>query len=201
MPRISELPALAQATSGDVIPIVDDSGNITKKVTANKIVPDGSVVTNQLANNAVTTAKIDTATFIQAERRFPGANTSSGYSVAALGSAISGSTYGSGIFTVATDGSITIAKKCIITITWGAYINGTGSAGFMWIINKNSTSIDTNYQTGMGYSGTTDFRYGSVTLSLLAVPGDVFRVGYYKSVATDTNTTRDGLSVSAIAVN
>lgn len=59
MPRISELPALAQATSGDLIPIVDDAGNITKKVTADKVVPDGSVVTNQLANSAVTTAKID----------------------------------------------------------------------------------------------------------------------------------------------
>lgn len=58
MPRISELPALAQATSGDLIPIVDDSGNITKKVTANKVVPDGSVVATQLASNSVTTAKI-----------------------------------------------------------------------------------------------------------------------------------------------
>lgn len=58
MPRISELPALAQATSGDIIPIVDDSGNITKKVTANKVVPDGSVVAAQLASNAETTAKI-----------------------------------------------------------------------------------------------------------------------------------------------
>lgn len=58
MPRITELPALAQATSGDIIPIVDDAGNITKKVTANKVVPDGSIVTNQLANGAVTTAKI-----------------------------------------------------------------------------------------------------------------------------------------------
>lgn len=58
MPRISKLPALAQATSGDVIPIVDDAGNITKKVTANKVVPDGSVVSTQLANGAVTTAKI-----------------------------------------------------------------------------------------------------------------------------------------------
>lgn len=58
MPRITELPALAQATSGDVIPIVDDAGNITKKVTANKVVPDGSIVAGQLASNAVTTAKI-----------------------------------------------------------------------------------------------------------------------------------------------
>ena len=59
MPRISELPALAQATSGDVIPIVDDAGNITKKVTADKVVPDGSVVTDQIADGAVTAAKID----------------------------------------------------------------------------------------------------------------------------------------------
>ena len=58
MPRITELPALAQATSGDVIPIVDDSGNITKKVTADKVVPNGSVTNSQLANDAVDTAQI-----------------------------------------------------------------------------------------------------------------------------------------------
>lgn len=39
MPKISELPALAKATSEDLIPIVDDAGNITKKVRAADSVP------------------------------------------------------------------------------------------------------------------------------------------------------------------
>lgn len=43
MPKISELPALAKATSEDLIPIVDDAGNITKKVRAADAVPDKAV--------------------------------------------------------------------------------------------------------------------------------------------------------------
>lgn len=145
--------------------------------------------------------KIDFTTLMQMERRLPAVHNASGYSVAALGSAISGSTYGSGIFTMATDGSITVNKKCLLTINWSAYIAGTGSAGFMWMINKNSTIFPTNSLAGTGYSGTTDFRYNSATVSVLAVPGDVFRVGYYKSINADTDITRDGCSVSAIAIN
>lgn len=141
---------------------------------------------------------------MQTERRLPGANTSSGYSVAALAaSAVSGSTYGSGIFTMASTGTITIVKKCIVNIDWSAYINGSGSAGYMWIINKNNSdiSIAANHIQGTGYSGTTDFRWNSVSVQLLAAPGDVFRVGYYKSNTADTDTTRNGCTVTAMAVN
>lgn len=162
----------------------------------------GTVPTDALQALAVTAPKIDFSTFMQTEARLPATNGVSGYSVAALNaSPKSGSTYGSGIFTMGTDGTITVAKKCIITITWSAYIEGTGSAGFMWLINKNNTTINNNLQAGTGYNATTDFRYNSVTVSVLAVPGDVFRVGYYKSIAVTTATDRDGCSVSAVAVN
>lgn len=161
-----------------------------------------TVATAALQALSVTAAKIDFSTFMQTEARFPGSNGVSGYSVAALNAAAkSGSVYGSGIFTMAADGSITVIKKCIITITWSAYIEGTGAQGFMWLINKNSTTINTGLQAGTGYSGTTDFRYNSATVSVLALPGDVFRVGYYKSVGVTTATDRDGCSVAATAVN
>jgi hypothetical protein len=146
--------------------------------------------------------KINFATIVQTERRLPASNSSSGYSVASLSSsAIDGSSYGSGIFTLAADGSITIIKKCLITISWAAYIEGTGSAGFMWLINKNSSTINTNLLAGTGYNGTTDFRYNSVSVSVLGIPGDVFRVGYYKSVGVTTATDRDGCAVSATMLN
>jgi len=195
--KITDLTNKATAASADIVPIVDPTDNTTKRTTVAGL---ATAMATSLPAAGVKAASIDFATFIQAERRLPAAHTASGYSVAPLGAAISGSTYGSGIFTVATDGSITIIKKCLLTIDWCAYINSTGSAGFMWLINKNSTSIDLNRVAGTGYSGTTDFRYNSVSISILAAPSDVFRVGYYKSIAIDTDITLNGCSVSALAL-
>lgn len=51
--KITDLPTLTSADSDDLVPIVDISGNVTKKVTAGGIVP----------NRAITKAKIDSTTF------------------------------------------------------------------------------------------------------------------------------------------
>lgn len=58
MPKISELPALAKATSEDLIPIVDDSGNITKKVRAADSVPANSVNEQAVTDGSIAPAKL-----------------------------------------------------------------------------------------------------------------------------------------------
>lgn len=62
MPKISGLPALAKATNDDLLAIVDDAGNITKKVTrgdfiAGEPLPANSVDTQAIADASVTPAK------------------------------------------------------------------------------------------------------------------------------------------------
>lgn len=56
--RITDLPELIQADSGDFIPIVDSSMNVTKRVAAEKILPNTTVLTENLAPGAVTSEKL-----------------------------------------------------------------------------------------------------------------------------------------------
>lgn len=60
--KITDLPQLTVADAGDLIPIVDSSANITKKVPASGVVPDGAVTTTKIADEAVTAAKINFTT-------------------------------------------------------------------------------------------------------------------------------------------
>ena len=66
MPRISQLPALTTADNADEIAIVDVSASKTKKITRGDLVksplPNNSVTTAAIANNAVTADKLDSAT-------------------------------------------------------------------------------------------------------------------------------------------
>ncbi|NDZ93353.1 hypothetical protein G3I13_02070 [Streptomyces sp. SID6673] len=59
--KITDLPALTVADDTDLFPIVDVSGNVTKKVVRTGLVPDGSVSTAKLANSSVTVAKMATS--------------------------------------------------------------------------------------------------------------------------------------------
>lgn len=52
--KITDLPTLSSADSDDLVPIVDVSGNVTKKVPASGLVP----------NKTVTKTKLDSATFV-----------------------------------------------------------------------------------------------------------------------------------------
>ena len=67
MPRISQLPSLTTADNADEIAIVDVSASTTKKITRGDLLkaplPNNSVTTAAIANNAVTAPKIDSATF------------------------------------------------------------------------------------------------------------------------------------------
>lgn len=58
--KITDLPALTTATPGDLLPIVDDSGSVTKKVTVDGLIATGSITTAKLADGAVTNAKVTT---------------------------------------------------------------------------------------------------------------------------------------------
>lgn len=51
--RVTDLPELIQADSGDYIPIVDSSMNVTKKVAAEKVLPNASVEMNRLNGGSV----------------------------------------------------------------------------------------------------------------------------------------------------
>lgn len=68
--KITELPTLSSADNDDLIPIVDISGAVTKKVTASGLgaaaiagAPNGSIVTQKLADGAITSNKIDFVSF------------------------------------------------------------------------------------------------------------------------------------------
>ena len=68
MPRISQLPSLTTADNADEIAIVDTSASTTKKITRGDLLkaplPNNSVTTAAIANNAVTAGKLDLTTFI-----------------------------------------------------------------------------------------------------------------------------------------
>lgn len=55
--KITDLPQLTVAEAGDLIPIVDSSANITKKVPASGIVPDGSLTEIKYQDGSVTPKK------------------------------------------------------------------------------------------------------------------------------------------------
>lgn len=55
--RITDLPELVQADSGDFIPIVDSSMNVTKRVAAEKVLPNGSVVAALIPDASITPSK------------------------------------------------------------------------------------------------------------------------------------------------
>lgn len=57
--KITDLPQLTVADFGDLVPIVDGSANITKKVPAEGVVPAGAITTVKLGTAAVTHEKID----------------------------------------------------------------------------------------------------------------------------------------------
>jgi hypothetical protein len=64
LPKISELPAETTPESGDLIPIVDIAGAITKKITREDILvgaplPDDTVTTDAIADGAVIGGKIN----------------------------------------------------------------------------------------------------------------------------------------------
>lgn len=59
--RITDLPQLTVADAGDLIPIVDSSSNITKRVPASGIVPDGTVTAVKTAfGGNYSTSEVDT---------------------------------------------------------------------------------------------------------------------------------------------
>src|SRR5215217_2348999 len=65
MPKISELASMTAPAAGDLIPIVDTAGVITKKVTrANLLVgaalPNNTVTTASITDNSVTASKLAT---------------------------------------------------------------------------------------------------------------------------------------------
>lgn len=60
--KITDLPTLAAADSGDYYVIVDTSASTTKKVAAENVLPSGSVATAKIADDAVTPAKLKSGT-------------------------------------------------------------------------------------------------------------------------------------------
>lgn len=100
--RITDLPDLIQADSGDFIPIVDSSMNVTKKVAAEKVLPSSPVVnTGQLANGSVTLPKIDLASLVTCYKEstdFFNSGGAGAYSGAGISTALNVS------FTIATEG-------------------------------------------------------------------------------------------------
>lgn len=160
MPRISELPALAQATSGDIIPIVDDAGNITKKVTANKVVPDGSVVATQLGSNAVTTAKIGDGQVTASKLDFSTISLlSSNATVTSIGTSLSqinGMT-----------GSITVSAPTKVRITLSGNLNvGQSNASMQIDVRDGATVVMTgNKESNNSGFGLTYTRVKDITLT------------------------------------
>lgn len=108
--------------------------------------------------------------------------------------------YGSGIFNLNANGSITVLKDCIININWSSYVQGAGVAGFMWIINRNNTDIQVGRLATTGYANTNDFRGNSASTTVKASANDVFRVGMYKSISSMTVSTQGGCAVFAMAI-
>lgn len=172
MPRISELPALAQATSGDLIPIVDDAGNITKKVTANKVVPDGSLSASQLATDAVTTAKIGNGQVTSAKLDYSSMPLEGASGLSATNSA---TTYGN----LATSAAVTIDVPSTgnIALIFSARLfntTTTDQTGYVSFVASGANTIaasDTNAISVKILSGNSDASYARVKYLTGLTPG------------------------------
>lgn len=145
--KVTDLPALTVADDADLFPVVDVSGNVTKKVTRAGLVPDGSISTTKIADDAVTNAKLQVASTI-----------ADGWDVVDLGAVK--------ILTIRTDARSTSTSSgsqnvslptgvlsSILSVTATA-TSMTGEARVVVSVTSSSTSaINLNYTTTSG-SGT-----------------------------------------------
>ncbi|MBB0998314.1 hypothetical protein G6024_14670 [Dietzia maris] len=171
--RITDLPELVQADSGDFIPIVDSSMNVTKRVAAEKVLPNGSVVAPLIPDGSVSPEK-RSGGFYAAQITFSAGTgvkslTGFGFRPKMIQVTI-------GVSSGATDfqASGTAVDGSPIVQNFSASSSGTGS--FRTIYGTNGTFVATSGAANIYHGSVTSFDSDGVTVNVTTDAGANFRI-------------------------